>query len=93
MLATMVREKLAAMIPAEPAVVGGGSTTADPARAEALAFLAEVAAGRHPQMLEPDLADRIEQVLTTYAGDAAIQTEGEKAIVAYSDGLMAATGG
>lgn len=92
LLATMVRDKLAAMVAAEPAVAGGG-VPADPGRAEALAFLAEVTAGRHPQMMEPDLADRIEQVLTTYANDAEIQAAGEQAIIAYSNGLMAATGG
>lgn len=101
LLVQMVRDKLAAMVPAkptgerspEPEVPVLADPTADPARLEVLAFLAEVTAGRHPQMLEPELADRIEQVLTTYAADAAIQAEGEKAIVAYSNGLMAATGG
>lgn len=92
-LAAMVRDKLAAMVPAEPAVAGGGGATADPARAAALDFLAEVIGGRHPQMLDPELADRIEQVLTEFAADSEIQVQGEKAIIAYSNGLMAATGG
>ena len=55
-------------------------------------MLSQVAAGTHPQMLEPELADQIEAALTTYPGDAAIEQAAEAAITAYSNGLLAATG-
>lgn len=65
---------------------------ADTARAADLALLSLVASGKHPNMLEPELADEIESALTRHPDDKAIQDLGERAIVAYSNGLMAATG-
>ena len=74
------------------AETGTTPPAADAARAADLALLSMVAAGTHPNMLEPELADEIEAVLTRWPDDAAMQAEGEKAINAYSNGLMSATG-
>ena len=93
LLVQMVVDKLKAMVPAKPEPTppppsGGGQQTADD-----MAFLRTVANGQHPNMLEPELADEIEAALGRHADDKAIQDLGERAIVAYSNGLMAATGG
>lgn len=56
-----------------------------------LLTLNRIATGIHPDMLEPELAEQIENILTTYADDAEVQALGERAITAYSNGLMAAT--
>jgi hypothetical protein len=60
-------------------------------RAAALALLTEVASGKHAQMLEPELADQIEAALMQFPDDGEVQAAGEQAIVAYSNGLLAAT--
>jgi hypothetical protein len=62
-------------------------------RSADMALLTQVAAGQHPQMLEPELADLIEAALERHPDDAEVQTEGERAITAYSNGLLSATGG
>lgn len=93
LLVQSVADRLAAMIPAEPPApqpapndpIAAGSREAD------VALLEQVAAGRHPQMLEPELAEAIEAALMRYPDDKAIQELGDRAVVAYSNGLMAAT--
>lgn len=87
LLAQMVRDKLAAAVPAPT------PPAADTLRAADLALLTSVAAGTHPQMLEPELAEMLEELLTRRADDAEIQALGERAIVAYSNGAVAATEG
>ncbi len=87
--ADMVATILIPQQPASPAP--GPKPTPNAARIGDIAFLTEVAEGKHPEMLEPELADRIERVLTAYPDDAEIQALGERAIVAYSNGLMAVT--
>jgi len=58
-----------------------------------LALMSRIAAGEHPDMLEPELADQIEAVALRYPDDAVMQTAVEKAIKAYADAAMAATEG
>lgn len=60
-------------------------------RADDLAMLAQVGAGVHPQMLEPELAELIEAALTRWPGDAEVEAAAERAVNAYSNGLLQAT--
>lgn len=83
LLVKMVSDKLAAMIPADP--------KPDDQMALDTKFLTEVADGKHPAMLEPELADDIEAAILRHPDDKALQDLGERAILAYSNGLMAAT--
>jgi hypothetical protein len=87
------REPMPGPAPVEPAAapILPPVLPVDQARADDLALLSQIAAGQHPQMLEPELADLIEAALVRHPDDPAIQAEGERAIVAYSNGLMAAT--
>jgi hypothetical protein len=93
LLAQMVRDKLAAAVEAQPAPAPAPTPepAADNARAEAMALLEQVAAGTHPDMLEPELADKIEDALMKYPDDADLQALGVRAIDTFSNGLMAAT--
>jgi hypothetical protein len=68
-----------------------GAPAGDTQRVADMATLAQIAAGTHPEMLEPELADQIEAAMTRYPDDAELQALAEKAINAYSDGMMAAT--
>lgn len=63
----------------------------DPQRAADLAILRQIADGMHPDMLAPETADLIEAALLRYPGDAEVDALGERAVIAYSNGLMAAT--
>ena len=90
LLRQMVRDKLAAMIPA--ATTGQDDQAAGPSRADDEALLTQIAEGKHPDMLEPELADLIEAALERHPNDPALQDLGMRAIDAYSNGLMAATG-
>lgn len=96
LLVQSVVDKLAAMVAAEPAPPptpepGPGPGPA-PGRDADLATLLSIAGAQHPDMLEPELGDLIEGILTRYPDDADIQAAGERAVIAYSNGLMAATG-
>lgn len=64
---------------------------ANPQRAADLAVLQQIADGAHPDMLAPELADQIEAALLRHEGDAEIEALADKAVLAYSNGLMAAT--
>jgi hypothetical protein len=68
-----------------------GAPAGDTQRVADMATLQQIAAGTHPEMLEPELADQIEAAMTRYPDDAELQALAEKAINAYSDGMMAAT--
>lgn len=69
----------------EPTTAAGGQRATD------LTLLEQVAAGTHPDMLAPELADEIEAVLSRWPDDADVQAAGERAVTAYSNGLLAAT--
>lgn len=93
LLVQMVQDKLKAMIPAnapQPEPTPPPVVT-DTKRADGMALLTQVSAGTHPDMLEPELAEQIEAVMLAYPDDAELQALAERAINAYSDGLMAAT--
>lgn len=60
-------------------------------RATDLELLSKVSAGTHPDMLEPELADQIEAALSRHPNDAEVAAAAELAIIAYSNGLLAAT--
>ena len=56
-------------------------------------LLEDVAAGNHPDMLSPDLADRLEAAYTPHAGDAEWDALFERAVDAYMDAGLKATEG
>jgi hypothetical protein len=104
-VATLVRamaEQAAQQVPAQPsptpavAELSAAPTAADAIaqgeRAADIALLKQIADGRHPQMLDPELADQIEAALARHPGDAEIAAAVDAAVNAYSNGLMAATG-
>lgn len=68
-----------------------GGSEAGGLRSADLAMLTQVSSGTHPDMLEPELADQIEAALARYPDDAEIAAAVERAIIAYSNGLLAAT--
>lgn len=92
LLVQAVADKLAAMVPAAaPAPDPAPQPTGAGARDAHKALLEQVAAGQHPNMLDPELAELIEAALLAHPDDADMQALGERAVVAYSNGLLAAT--
>lgn len=86
--------------PAQAAVNPGATETttptplaADPQRAADEALLAQVIAGTHPDILEPDLVEQIEAVFNRYPDDAAMQAKVDEAIVAYERAALKAAEG
>lgn len=74
----------------------GSPTPADNAltvaREQTIKVLELIATGMHPDMLAPETADLIEQAMANYPDDTTIAALAERAVDAYSNGLMAATG-
>lgn len=76
---------------ARKAVASDAPDGAATQRATDLELLSKVSAGTHPDMLEPELADQIEAALSRHPNDAEVAAAAELAIIAYSNGLLAAT--
>jgi hypothetical protein len=97
--AGMVRDRLRVFVQTQPITTaaefhtrlkdalgqGAGSRNAD------LAMLAQITAGTHPRMLEPELSDEIEGALARWPGDSEIERAVEAAILTYSSGAISAT--
>jgi hypothetical protein len=74
----------------EPAPPPAVASLAD-SKASALAELGLIAAGTHPEMLNPELADTLLRILTDHEMDADVQALGEQALAAFERGALAAT--
>lgn len=90
-----VLELLKSMASAEPAPAPGPEPAPtgmeDGQRAADMALLEQIAAGTHPRMLEPELADEIEAALARHPDDAEVAAAVDRAVNAYANGLIAAT--
>ena len=71
--------------PAEPA--------SDPARTADIAYMRAIIAGTSPDMLEPDTADRLIDIMERHGDDAEVQDLAGQAIDAYQAAAMEATAG
>lgn len=80
-----------AAAPVEPPAPPATDPAADQQTADDMALLRTIANGLHPDMLEPELADQIEAAMLRHPDDAAMQELGERAILAFSNGAVAAT--
>lgn len=82
---------MAAAAGKDPVVLAPAAAEAGP-RAADMALLEQIAAGTHPRMLEPELADEIEAVLARHPDDAEVAAAVDRAVNAYANGLIEATG-
>jgi hypothetical protein len=80
-----------AVVEAEPAPAAEATPAPDTARTDAMATLAQITAGAHPDMLEPELVEDIERIMLAYPDDADVQAEAERALEAYSANAAAVT--
>lgn len=94
-LVTAVAERVRAMAvtaaPDTTTTVTADPPAGDPANAADVALLTQIADGKHPDMLSPELADVIEAAMLRHEADADMQALAERAITAYSAAMLAAT--
>ncbi len=77
----------------EPTVTPDRAPTAADAKTEDRAFFMSVIDGSHPEILEPELADKLAQAYERHAGDAEITSLFMQAGNAYTQAMLAATEG